>query len=290
REFEGGRFLRELEILKMRGVPTPEARLIFTLTDGFKAFPSFKPKQIDKPRRFQPQPDTERYFSTGSPSLDKVLGGGYPRGSAVLFEIDEHVSILQYQLILSPTVWNFGAHGRGIIILPSAGVDHNTLRMRAEEAGFTRDEINKLLRVCVKTTPELKLEPYMVTFKGEDLLEDYVKYLEVEKELRERTNQPILHITGIDMLADIYGAKKATSLIKSYITKVREVGDLSVLLLKPGYPKLAKILDAVADTHLKITRKYGIVILYAIKPRTNLYVVEMDVSEGYPMPKLTPIL
>ena len=73
-EFEGGRFLREMEILKMRGTPTPEARLVFTLKDGFKAFPPFKPKPIEKPSRFQPQPDTEEFFSTGSPDLDKMLG------------------------------------------------------------------------------------------------------------------------------------------------------------------------------------------------------------------------
>ncbi|MEM1585826.1 MAG: ATPase domain-containing protein [Candidatus Bathyarchaeia archaeon] len=289
-EFEGGRFLREMEILKMRGTSTPEARLAFTLKGGFKAFPPFKPKPIEKPSRFQPQPDTEEFFSSGSPDLDEMLGGGYPRGSTVLIEIEEHISTLQYHLITAPTAWNFGAQGRGIIILPSAGVDHNLLRMRAEEAGFTKDEINNLLRVCVKASPELKPEPYVVMFRGESLQEDYAKYLEVEEELRERTGKPILHITGVDMIADIYGVKETVTTIKGYVTRMRETGDLSILLLKPGYPELAKILAATADIHLKITRKYGIVLVHSIKPRTSLHVLEMDASMGHPMPKLTPII
>jgi len=289
-EFEGGRFLREMEILKMRGTPTPEARLVFTLKDGFKAFLPFKPKPIEKPSRFQPQPDTKEIFSTGSPDLDKMLEGGYPRGLTALIEIDEHISTLQYHLVVAPTAWNFGAQGKGVIILPSAGVDHNVLRLRAEEAGFTRDEINRLLRVCVKASPELKPEPYVVAFRGESLQEDYAKYLEVEKDLRDRTGQPILHITGVDVIADIYGVKETVTAIKSYVTRMRETGDLSILLLKPGYPELVKILAATADTHLKITRTYGSVLVHGIKPRTSLYVLEMDSSKGHPMPKLTPII
>jgi len=73
-----GRPLRELEILKMRGVPTPEAQAVFTLKGGFKVFPPFKPKAVEVPRRFKPRPDPEGHFSTGSLDLDELLGGGYP--------------------------------------------------------------------------------------------------------------------------------------------------------------------------------------------------------------------
>jgi circadian clock protein KaiC len=44
-----GRILRELEIFKMRGTPTPEAWAVYTLKDGFKVFPPFKVKQVEKP-------------------------------------------------------------------------------------------------------------------------------------------------------------------------------------------------------------------------------------------------
>lgn len=285
-----GRILRELELFKMRGTPTPETQAVFTLNNGFKVFPPFKAKPIDKPCRFQPQPDMEEFFSSGSPSLDEMLGGGYPRGSLVLLEIAGHISTLEYHLIAAPTAWNFGAQGRSVIIVPSAGVDYNILRMRAEEAGFTRDEINRLLRICVKGSLGVDLEPYLIAFKGESFLEDYAKYLEAERMLRERTGQPILHITGIDMIVDTYGVKETLSAIRSYVTKIKDTGDLGIILLKPGYPRLAKILGATVDIHLRITREHGAILLYGVKPRTNLHVLEMDTLKGYAEPKLTPII
>ncbi|MEM2189489.1 MAG: hypothetical protein QXI27_07190 [Nitrososphaerota archaeon] len=72
-----------------------------------------------------------------------------------------------------------------------------------------------------------------MAFRGESLQEDYAKYLEVEGELRERTGKPILHVTGVDVIADIYGVKETVTAIKSHVTKMRETEDLSILLLKP---------------------------------------------------------
>ncbi|MEM2913748.1 MAG: ATPase domain-containing protein [Candidatus Bathyarchaeia archaeon] len=285
-----GRILRELELFKMRGTPTPETEAVFTLKDGFEVFPPFKAKPIEKPCGFQLQPDREDFFSSGSPSLDRMLGGGYPRGSTVFIEVDEHISTLQYHLILVPTACNFAAQGRGVIIIPSAGVDHNLIIERAEEAGATKDEINRFLKICVKDYPGFKPEPYLVAFKGESISEDYAKYMEVERGLMERTGQPALHITGADMLIDTYGLKDTLSAIRAYTTRVRETEGMGITVIKPGYPRLAKILGATADIHLKITREHGAILVYGVKPRTNLYVLEMDTSKGYAMPKLTPII
>ncbi|MEM2776780.1 MAG: ATPase domain-containing protein, partial [Candidatus Bathyarchaeia archaeon] len=44
-----GRLFRDLEMLKLRGTRLCERKLIFTLEKGFKAFPPFKPKPIEKP-------------------------------------------------------------------------------------------------------------------------------------------------------------------------------------------------------------------------------------------------
>lgn len=284
------RVLRELEILKMRGVPTPEPCLIFTLKDGFRVFLPFKVKSITKPRRFEPQPDTERRFSTGSPDLDEMLGGGYQRGSTVLLEIDEHISTFHCHLLIAPTDSNFLVQGRGVIGIPSRGVDHNLVKRWFEEEGITRDEINKLLRICVKEYHGLKPEPFIVTFKGEDISEDYARYIKAEEELRERTGQPVLNIIGVDTLVDIYGVKKVVPFLRDCATRVRETNGLSIFILKPDYPRLARVLGALADTHLKVTREHGSILVCGIKPRTNLYVLEMDVSRGYVLPKLTPII
>lgn len=196
RSFLERRLLRELEFFKMRGTPIQGTNLIFTLKGGFKAFTPFKFKLINNPQRFQPQPDTACFYSTGSPSLDEMLGGGYLRGSSVLIEIDKQVSRLQYQLIVSPTISNFIAQGKGVIIIPSGGVDCNLIRKKSEEDGLKVDEINSLMRICIRDHPGIKPEPNVLTFKGENVLEDYKRYMEIKQELMERTGQPLLSIIG----------------------------------------------------------------------------------------------
>ncbi|MCX8154023.1 MAG: hypothetical protein N3E52_06290 [Candidatus Bathyarchaeota archaeon] len=282
--------LRELELLKMRGTPTPETHLAFTLKDGFTAFPAFKAKQVKKPQRFMPQPDTNGSYSTGSADLDKILGGGYQKGSPVLIEIGEEVSTFQYHLLLVPTAWNFIVQRRGVIVIPSAGADHNVVSKRAEEGGITSEELNSLVRVCIKEYPGIKLEPYIVSLMGNGISEDYARYLAVERELAERTSQPTLCITGADMLVGAYGIKDTLATLKLEATRIRETGSLGIVLLKPGYHRLAKILGAIAEVHLKVKQKHGKIFVYGVKPRTNLYALEVATAKGYILPKLTPII
>jgi circadian clock protein KaiC len=281
--------LRELEVLKVRGSPTPRAHVVFTLKGGFRALLEFKSKPIERPSRFRPRPDAEDYFSSGSPDVDEMLGGGYPRGSTVLFEVGDGVSSAHYHLLGYPIVWNFMAHGRGVVITPSAGVDHSLVKRRAVAGGFTEEEVNRLLRVYTRYRPKVA-EPYVVTFKGLNPLEDFEERFKLELELMERTGQPVLDVNGADMLIDAYGPAGALTYLKACATKAREVGGLCVIILKPGYPRLAKILASMADVHLKFTRRHRVVFVYGVRPTTGLYALEMDTSEGYPMPKLTPII
>ena len=74
------------------------------------------------------------------------------------------------------------------------------------------------------------------------------------------------------------------------VTTIREHGALGIFLLKPTYFGISGPLNAIADVHLKIVREHGASLLYGLKPRTMLHFVEMDVSKGYPLPELTPVI
>lgn len=282
-----GRLLRDLEIVKLRGTPLPERRLVFTLSGGFKAFPPFQAKPMEKPERFKPIPDPPEKFSTGVQELDRLLDGGFPKGSTVLIEIDEQISTFQYHLIFSPTPWSFLAKGRAVMVIPSSGVDHNIIKKSATEAGFTEDEINRLLRVCTFGLPSAPKEPYIARFGGKSIEEDYQRYLKIEEELMNETGQPVLSIVGADSIIAHYGKETVMKVWNRDATRIREKGSLGILVLKPGYAELPL---PIADMHLKVTREHGALILYGVKPRTSLHAVEMDVSEGCPLPKLTPII
>jgi len=286
-----GHLLRELEVAKLRGVRIYERRMVFTLEGGFKAFPPFKSKPVGEPRRFQPIPDPPGKYSTGSKDLDDMLGGGLSKGDTVLLEMAEKISTPEYHLIAAPIVLNFMMQGRAVLIIPTVGVDAEMLRRIGLSHGLTDDEINRLLRVCEAHAPGRPSDkPYVATFDAKDPWEDYSKYLDIEEELMQATGQPVMHVAGADTLASYYSESTCGKILGRDAVWIREHGSLGILLLKPGYPKLAVRLASTATVHLKLLREHGCLLLYGVKPRTGLYGVEMDVSKGYPQPKLTPIL
>ncbi|MEM2776852.1 MAG: hypothetical protein QXU83_06265, partial [Candidatus Bathyarchaeia archaeon] len=275
--------------LKLRGTRLDERKLIFTLEKGFKAFPPFKPKPIEKPRRFQPIPDLPNKYSTGSKDLDKVLDGGFNKGETVLLEIGERISIGEYHLVLVPIMLNFIAQGRGILLIPSPGVDAEKARAIGLSYGLTDDEINRLLRVCEpRSLGEDK--PYSIKFDLENLWEAYSKYVKLEEDLRRVTGQPVICVTSVNTLLSYFDEATCEKILSQDAIRIHKNEALGILVIKPGYEKLTIKLSSIATIHLKLVREHGCLLLYGLKPRTNLYAVEMDVSKGYPLPKLTPIV
>lgn len=283
------RLFRDMSIRKMRGTEVREDEIGFTIKDEFKAFAPFETKKIGKREKFKPLPDLPEKFSTGSRELDGLLDGGYPRGSTVLLEIGRDISALQYHLILLPTPWNFLAKGAGVVVIPSSGIDHNIVWKRSAESGLPKEILNRHLRVCIFRSPATKKEPYILEIEGKNADEDYQKCLKFAMALYEETSQPLLYVIGVDSLLAHYGTNDTLKVLNSSATLTREYKGLLFLLLKPGYPRVSEILNAIAEIHLKIIQRHGALLLYGLKPRTHLHFVEMDVTRGYPQPKLTPI-
>jgi KaiC/GvpD/RAD55 family RecA-like ATPase len=285
------RLFRDLEIVKLRGVRLDERKLAFTLEGGFKAFTPFKLKPIEKPNRFQPIPDPPDKYSTGVRDLDEVLGGGLPKGLTILLEVAGKVSMLEYLLILLPMMLNFVVQGRPVILIPAIGIDAEFVRSIALSHGISEDEVNRLLRVCEPLSPRKnQKKPYIAVFEGKDLWRDYESYLKLEERLLKETGQPALSVSCLDTLLAYYGEENCEKLFGQDAIRVRERNTLAIGILKPGYKRLAEKLSGIADIHLRLTREHGCLLLYGVKPRTGLYGVEMDVSRGYPLPKLTPIV
>jgi circadian clock protein KaiC len=290
KEFNG-RLLRDLTLIKARGTEVAERRLLFTLKNGFKVFPPFKPKPISKPSRFWSTPDPLNSYSSGSKDLDEMLGGGYPKGASILLEAAGKVSTSEYHLILLPTMLNFAAHGRAVIITPTAGIDAEVAKREALEYGATEDEVNRLLRVCEpRTLSRDQSKPYIAVLEGKDIQKDYEQWLRLEEELAQNTGQPVLAVTGLDTLTSFYGPDACEYILRMDATRIRSHNTIAFGVAKPSVKQLVGKVSAIADVHLRITREHGALLLYGVKPRIALHVVETDVSKGYPIPQLTPIV
>lgn len=285
-----GRLFRELEFVKLRGTELKERKLAFTLKGGFKVFPPFTLKQIEKTKRFQSIPDVPGRFSSGSKDLDEMLGGGYSRGSVVFLEIAETVSTQEYQLFLDPTILNFLFLGRGVIICPSPGEEAELNKRKTMTYGATEDEVNRFLRVHESSSKLENFKLHTVPFEHNNTQKEYDRYLSTEKELMLETGQPALATSSLDSYVSLYGANVCEEILNMTLTRTRKHGALTIIYAKPGLTPLVRRLSAMADVHLRSIREHGCLLLYGIKPRTGLYAVQTDVSNGYLLPKLTIIV
>ncbi|WXG44324.1 MAG: ATPase domain-containing protein [Promethearchaeati archaeon SRVP18_Atabeyarchaeia-1] len=284
------RLIRVLELVKLRGTRLAERKLIFTLEEGFKVFAPFQLKPIASPKPFKAIPDKPGRFSSGSEDLDRLLNGGYPVGSTILFEIGRGVPVFHNALLQGQVVRNFMANGRAGIMLPSTGIDPKMMKMAATRIGFKEKDIDRLLRLCLLRFSESSREPYVIPLEGENIDSDNKLIRNVEEELRKETGKPIVYVMGYDSVIANYGLKAAMKTAVLDAARAMEHGNLGIISLRLGYGKASVVLNELAYVHFRLAEKYGALILYGIKPRTNLFVVEVDVSRGYDSPKLTPIL
>jgi len=286
-----GRVFRDLDLIKLRGTELKERKLAFTLRGGFKAFPPFKPKPIEKPKRFQHIPDPLDKYSTGSRDLDEALGGGVSRGSTMLLEVDEKASTLEYHLFVAPMAVNFALQGRGVIVVSSSGVDPAMMRKYIDVYGGTEEEFRRYARmIAARGLTQSSDLPNVIVVKGESWREDLDKVVKASEELSAETGQPNLSIVGTDTVITLYGEERCEEILNLGATEARRVGAAVIAIVKAGRRELATKLSPIADVYLRLVREHGCLLLYGIKPRTGLYAVEMGVSKGYPLPELTPIV
>lgn len=288
REEVEGRLIRKIEILKLRGRRLKEHRHIFTLEGGFKAFPSFALKDVEKPRPFKPLPETPTHFSTGIVELDEALGGGFPRGSVVLLEVEDNVPRGGVSSILNPVRLNFINNGNGVFSVPSAGLSaayvKEGLEPYAEKQFFKRN-------VRIVEFGEESQEPCIIALRGRSIMDDYEKFWEHISTFKAEAGRPVLGTIGYDTLEYTY-PDDAAILIQMMVEtakRIRVSGDLRINIVRPAM-KITPHARYISDIHFKLVEVDGSLCLYGLKPRTCIYNVELDVSLGYPKTKLTPIL
>lgn len=286
-----GRLIREIAITKLRGTRLIQPKYFFTLEGGFKVFQPFELQKFKRKSKFRPIVDLSSKFSTGSEDLDKILGGGYPKGGIILFEIGENVSSFNWQLLLFPTLANFIAKNRGCIIIPMGGFDVEPIILKMNEMyGFAEEDLNSLLRIFQISKLEKKEDrSCVVTVKGKNILEDYSIWVKVAKTLKENTGQPIIEFVAIDTLEATYGAEAFREIINSEMSRARNEKNLIIGIVGPGLERLTTRAATISDIHLKLIRDHGTLLLYGNKPRTALYAVDIDQTKGYYLPKLTQI-
>lgn len=284
---------REIEIKKLRGIEIGQHKYPFTLKGGrFQSFKPFERRRIEKRRRVELVPNTETHLSTGIPDLDKIIGGGFKRGSFCnIIESGGDISILGYQSIIAHMIINSIQQRNHCVCIPCCGWDERRLR-RGILPFVSEDDYNKFFTVFEIGSEKKEDERENVRIlKGELMKADFSKF----KDFIYSLEPPVMVIIGVDMLEYPYQLKEQrklgemVGLLSQLMTDMRDLGNVGAFGLTPEL-ELGRELIHMASTHVKLTILHKCVILYCNRPETKLHCLENIVSDDTLKIKLTAIV
>ncbi|RLI05665.1 hypothetical protein DRO26_01560 [Candidatus Bathyarchaeota archaeon] len=286
RPIEGGRVLREFHIVKTRWGEKDFSPKLFTLHQGFKTFKSYRFVEPRERKRFEPIPDTNDRFSSGVNGLDKILGGGYPKGSVVLWDVGENVPLHAFAPFIIATECNFINQGRLVVVLPTKGVDA-TFKKKLHEGHIDKEAYGRNLFIVQYTVSVEKLEPYMIEFDPNiEMLQERISSFITHR--KREIGEPILVVVGWDMLEHVYDPKGLTQIFNFFVIETKTRGDLMLVVTKPDVKQIETLKD-IADVHIKLRMFEGNLVLYCEKPYTQPYIVDFDTDKGFRIPKPIPV-
>ena len=283
------RRVRHLRLEKLRATNIGRSRYAVTLNGGrFEALgipPAAAPGSASG--TWKPIADPERYYSTGIPDFDRLLGGGFRRGSFNTFEVDVNVGIDDYYMLFTPTFLNFLSQGRGIIAVLAAGESPGKLRETLVRH-VPVSQFDTRVRIPDYTANETE-DPYILPMARFGRDEAMRAMVTAEKAVAGPDRKPFIEYTAFDTFESLMGDQVAVRMYFQGVSRTKHVGNLGIGLLKPGLLVSSEILNMM-DTYFRIMNIDGAPCIYGIRPRTTIYAISPDPEKGAPHATLTPIV
>jgi KaiC/GvpD/RAD55 family RecA-like ATPase len=285
------RRIREMHIEKLRAIEVHQPKYLITLHGGkFTYIPEFRVRFKEKERLWEPVKDGEGMFSSGSPDLDKLLGGGFPHGSNVLVDMVDNLPAETHMLITIPLMANFIRQGRAVMVIPFNEISSDDY-IALGKGIFKGEDPFKLLRVAEKVYFEKAQDkPHILTLGFEDAIKDWEKWRREAERLKAETKKPMLEIIALETWEARVGEEGYKASLSLSAEKARKEGDLIVRVSKPGIESMAKRVANHSNQHIKLRRVDGAVVIYGERPHTSIYAVDAENSMDHLVLNLIPIV
>jgi len=246
---------------------------------------------------WKPIPDPPGQFSSGIPDLDRVLGGGFKRGSVALFEMDETVGLEDLDLILFPTYLNALYQSRGMVgVLPSRDSPHD---FRARLTRYlTRRRFDSRVRIFDYVGEDEGLS-YVVTIGDPDAdpirpapdpkvkKQALAKAVAAERAAQGGRGRPFLELVAFEVFDTLMGSEKALKALYHGVKRTRQLGNLGIGILGPGLGCAAGVRRMV-DTQFVLHRDDVGLVVRGARPIFPSHLVIPDPSNGRPHAALVP--
>jgi hypothetical protein len=246
---------------------------------------------------WDPTPDPDGRYSSGIADFDRLLGGGFSRGSMAVFSLDETVGREDLDLLLFPTYLNLLYHSRGIVaILPSNDSPHE-FRSRLTRH-VTRRRFDTRVRI-MDYVGEDEGPPYVVNINNRGMLPGakpptaketnvaIAKAVAAEKAAQGGRERSYLELTAFEIFDTLLGSEKAAQLFFIGVKRARSLGNLVIGLLGPGVGSAAAV-RRMADTEFSLHRDEVGLIIRGVRPSFPAFVVTQDRSAGAPHVAFVP--
>jgi hypothetical protein len=249
------------------------------------------------PRTWTIVADANDRYSSGTPDLDRLLGGGFARGSMALWELGGEVSQADLDQVLFPTVLNFLYQSRGMIAVLPYWDTPATFRGRMTQY-VTRRRFDSRVRI-VTYVGETEGAPYVVRLGStaggppgkrgrKAALGDMRKMTEAEKAAEGLRERSFLEVNAFEIADMLFGPDVATRMFFHGIKRARAVGNLVVGILRPEVRCAANV-RRMADVLLRVDRDRSGLRLEGIRPAIPAHSIKSS-SSARPLPvTLVPV-
>ncbi len=282
-----GRTVRHMKVQKLRGCEIKQFRYLFTLKGGrLQTFGNIKALDVTPDREWSTLTDNRGKISSGLVDLDRLLGGGFSPGAAVLYEIGKNVPMEIISLLEQSLVANFASQRRGALWLPMKRVSADTVKKQLS-AAIHPNLFDKSVRIPeLATQSEAGRSNHVLRVEGSDIATD-IKW-DVLTYALKGADMPYLTMFGFDTLESIYGEDVMSGLTE-HIATLKQNGGVFVALSSESTRSKDKLID-LSTVHLKIERIDGVLTIYGDEPFTECNAVTLEWRERGGCLSLTPIV
>ncbi len=280
------RNVREIRLIKLRGIGIKQPSYLMTLNKGrFRCFEPYQTPEAEK-LEWETLQTSEDKYSTGTKDLDKLLNGGFDKGTYNVFEVKENVSNEEFFSVIRPIFLNFLTQDRGVLAVLSGGTHPENLR--EDVTRFIDDNrFNNRFRIVDYFSPRTDKD-YMMALGGKSRDEVGKLYSKHMGEIRGEDNRPILEYTGFDTMEYLMGNEIAIKELLEAVANTKASNKLGIGIVKHGL-KISSEIKNMADNYFVIASINKTPCIYGIKPKTGLYAIVSEESR-IPHIDLVPIM
>jgi len=282
---EEQRVYRRIIIEKMRGVPIEQDEFLFTLHGGrFTYIPWYQHRYPAITVEREPISDPSKdMISTGSRSLDRVLGGGFQKGALNLVEL-ESITAPYLETLYIPFLSNQLQLGRPVIIvLPEGwsserfvhGLSHFVDKKTIDECVvfFGRQALGRIGNVRPisddpsKTLQEIRYEA---------------------NQLARRFDKEVTEFFALDALENKFGPVKTTGMVAEITASLPETETATIMVL--GRQQTISSSSLPHSVHIVVREICGVIGIYGISPKTGFLALRPRLTGGFLDYDLLPVL